>query len=165
MLAPCQSKLWQCPTLQPEKLDYSDDSPSFVTSLSLVNSTMAMMPWQMSVTWPSSWLGKLPWLGRLDICHGGLQVGPSSSCFFITWKFSLVRKPQKKKNFRDSSQECRPVEYPSAMKPIERYRTSPSYITIYKWSFPQKKKQTLGLRWFPHIVFIGDLHIIYLGKL
>ena len=38
----------------------------------------------------------------------------------------------KKKNFRDSSQECRPVEYPSAMKPIERYRTSPSYMTIYK---------------------------------
>ena len=90
----------------------------------------------------------------LDICHGhgGLQVG--RSCSFLSSHGSFNACAEKKLPRQFSRVPSRWVPFSH-----EIYRTSP-YITIYKWSVPPKKKW--GLRWFSHIVFIVDSHIIYI---
>ena len=106
------------PTLQPEKLGYSDDSPGFNQ---LVFGrfhhghgkcpTLIKLGWQTSMgwTWDSMAMVDFKLADHVHVFHH-MEV------------FACAEK----KNFRDSSQECRPVEYPSAMKSIERYRTSPT---------------------------------------
>lgn len=96
------------PTLQPEKLGYSDDSPS---SNQLVFGKFhhghGKCPWQIKLGWTFAMaMVDFKLADHVHFCHH-MEV------------LMLVRK----KNFRDSSQECRPVEYPSAMKSIERLLT------------------------------------------